>query len=81
MSKKCFFCGKKASTGSSIQRRGLAKKKGGVGKKVTGISKRKFKPNLQKVRAQIEGKIRKVLACSKCIKKGKVKKPLLSKPT
>ncbi|RKY27764.1 MAG: 50S ribosomal protein L28 [Candidatus Omnitrophota bacterium] len=80
MSKQCFFCGKKSATGSSIQRRGLAKKKGGVGKKITGITKRKFKPNLQRVKVQINGRIKRVLACTKCIKKGRVKKPLLSKP-
>lgn len=75
MSKKCFFCGKKTSVGISIQRRGLAKKKGGVGQKVTGKSIRKFKPNLQKVKAEINGAIKKIFACAKCIKKGKVKKP------
>lgn len=79
MSKKCFFCGKKSSTGNSIQRRGLAKKKGGIGKKTTSITKRLFKPNLQPVKIEIKGKTVKVLACTKCIKKGIVKKPALAK--
>jgi large subunit ribosomal protein L28 len=78
MSKKCFFCGKKLSTGNSIQRKGLAKKKGGVGKKTTGISKRKFRPNLQKVRADIQGEEKRIWSCTKCIKKGKVRKPALN---
>jgi large subunit ribosomal protein L28 len=72
MSKRCEVCGKKAITGSSITRRGLAKKKGGVGKKTTGIVKRKFYPNLQKKKILIEGKVKKILICAKCIKSGKV---------
>ena len=76
MSKQCFFCGKKSSTGNVVQRRGMAKAKGGVGKKTTSITKRRFKPNLQKVKADIEGVIKKVLACTKCIKANKVKRPV-----
>jgi large subunit ribosomal protein L28 len=75
MSKKCFICGKKSSVGNSIQRKGLAKKKGGVGKKITGISKRVFKPNLQRISIEIKGVIKKVYACTKCIKKGNLRKP------
>ncbi len=75
MSKKCFYCGKKTTTGNSIRRKGLPKKKGGVGLKTTGISKRKFRPNLQRVRAEVDGKERRVWTCTKCLKKGKVKKP------
>jgi large subunit ribosomal protein L28 len=80
MSKKCFFCGKKSSGGNVVQRRGMAKVKGGVGKKTTSITKRKFKPNLQRVKAEIKGAIQRVLACTKCIKKNKVKRPQ-KKPT
>ncbi len=75
MSRRCEFCGKKSITGSSIARKGLAKKKGGVGKKTTGITKRKFLPNLQPKKAVIEGKIKKVLICAKCLKKGKLPAP------
>ncbi len=78
MSKKCFVCGKKMSVGNSIQRKGLAKKKGGVGKKITSTTKRKFKPNLQKVKTTVEGKVKRIWACAKCIKKGKISKPLIS---
>ncbi len=72
MARKCAICGKKAISGNSITRRGLAKKKGGVGKKTTGITKRKFQPNLQRKRVIIDGKIRKILVCTKCIKSGKL---------
>jgi len=72
MSRRCEICGKKAITGSSVARRGLPKKKGGVGLKTTGITKRKFFPNLQPKRLLINGKIKKVLVCTKCIKSGKL---------
>jgi large subunit ribosomal protein L28 len=44
MSRVCHFTGKRTTTGNKISRRGKAKYLGGVGRKVTGISKRKFKP-------------------------------------
>ena len=75
MARKCEICGKKAATGNSVTRRGLAKKKGGVGKKTTGITKRLFSPNLQKKRVVVDGKIRKLLVCAKCIKRGKITLP------
>ena len=76
MSRKCEICRKKAMTGNSVTRRGLPKKKGGVGLKTTGITKRKFFPNLQSKRVVVGGKIKKVLACAKCIKSGKLALPL-----
>ena len=75
MSRRCEVCKKKALTGSSIARRGLPKKKGGVGLKTTGISKRKFYPNLQSKRIVINGKTKKVMVCAKCIKSGKLTLP------
>ncbi|MGD2279413.1 MAG: L28 family ribosomal protein [Candidatus Omnitrophota bacterium] len=57
-----------------MSRRGLAKSKGGVGQKITGITPRRFSPNLQTVHALINGKKKKIKACAKCIKAGKVKK-------
>jgi large subunit ribosomal protein L28 len=47
MSRVCQVTGRGTRTGASIARRGLAKAKGGVGLKTTGISKRKFKVNVQ----------------------------------
>jgi len=80
MSRKCEICRKKAMSGNSVTRRGLPKKKGGVGLKTTGITKRKFFPNLQSKRIVVNGKIKKVLVCAKCIKSGKLVLPL-RKPT
>ncbi len=74
MSRICEICGKGPSAGRSITRRGLAKKKGGVGQRITGITKRRFLPNLKIVRALISGKTKKMKVCTKCLKAGKVKK-------
>ena len=74
MSRVCAICKKGPAAGRSIKRRGLAKKKGGVGRKITGITKRVFLPNLQKVRATINGTVKRIYVCSKCLKAGKVQK-------
>jgi len=72
MSKICYVCGKSPVAGRKIVRRGMAKKKGGVGRKITGISPRKFLPNLQFVKIAKDGKPRRVRVCTKCLKAGKV---------
>ena len=74
MANVCAVCGKGTTAGRSIKRRGKAKKDGGVGKNITGISRRTFKPNLQMVRASIHGQIKRMNVCVKCIKAGKVLK-------
>ena len=76
MSKICFICGKKPVAGRTIVRRGLAKKKGGVGQKITGITARRFLPNLKNVRAIIDGTPQRIRVCVKCLKAGKVVKAL-----
>lgn len=74
MSKICAICGKKPVAGRTIKRRGLAKKKGGVGQKITGVNPRRFLPNLKNVRAIIDGTPMRIRVCVKCLKAGKVKK-------
>lgn len=74
MSRICEICGKKPVAGRSIVRRGLAKKKGGVGVKITGITARRFMPNLQTVRTVINGTHKRMTVCVKCLKAGKVTK-------
>jgi len=75
MSRKCVFTGKKTVFGRSIARRGKAKYLGGVGRKTTGISKRTFKPNVQKVRAIVDGRVTRVRVSTKAIRMGLVIKP------
>jgi large subunit ribosomal protein L28 len=50
MPKTCQVTGKKAVTGRTYTIRGIAKKKKGIGLKTTGITKRRFRPNIKKKR-------------------------------
>ncbi len=72
MSKICEICGKKPVAGRTICRRGLARKKGGVGRKITGVNPRRFLPNLKNVRALVNGNPKRLRVCVKCLKAGKV---------
>ncbi len=74
MSRVCEICGKRTQVGNQIERRGLAKWKGGVGKKITGKTKRKFKPNIQRVRVKVEGTVKKIKVCTRCINAEKIVK-------
>eukprot|EP00752_Nemacystus_decipiens_P013920 g12356.t1 len=77
MPRVCEFTGKKTTTGNTYTTRGKAKYLGGVGTKVTGKTKRKFKPNIQTVNALMEdGSVRKVKASTRAIRNGLVTKPL-----
>jgi large subunit ribosomal protein L28 len=74
MSRECYYTGKRTSFGNKIARRGKAKYLGGVGRKITGISRRKFKPNIQKVHAVVDGKAQRVRVSAKALKMGLVQK-------
>jgi large subunit ribosomal protein L28 len=74
MSMVCEVCGKKKVVGGSIIRKGLAKKKGGIGMHVVKNNKRTFKPNIQKARVNVEGQVKKIKVCAACIRSGKIKK-------
>jgi large subunit ribosomal protein L28 len=67
--------------GNTVETRGKAKYLGGVGTKVTGISRRKFKPNLQRVRVATSGGGSKAMrVCTSCLRSGAVQKAVRSKP-
>ena len=76
MPRVCHFTGKKTTFGNQITHRGKAKYLGGVGTKVTGITARKFKPNIQKVRAIIDGRIVRVKVSTKAMRNGVIVKPV-----
>ena len=77
MARICDSCGKTVVFGQSLARRGLAKYKGGVGIKTTGVTKRKFKPNTQRIRVSTNnGTVCRMRICTKCVRAGKVKKPV-----
>ena len=74
MSKQCYVCGKRKVVGGRITRRGLAKKKGGIGMHVVKNVKRIFKPNLQTVKIR-EGSLAMTRqVCVACIRSGKIVK-------
>lgn len=75
MARVCDLCGKKQFRGYSIVRRGMAKAKGGVGRKITGRTKRSFKPNIQRVRAVVDGHAVRLKVCTSCLRSGRVRKP------
>jgi large subunit ribosomal protein L28 len=79
MGMQCHVCGKKPSMGNQISRRGKAKYLGGVGQKPTGISKRMFRPNLQRIQCQVGGSVQTLRVCTQCIRSGRVQRPVKKK--
>ena len=79
MGMQCAICGKKPSLGNQIARRGKAKYLGGVGRKITGITKRTFRPNLQRLQVEKDGRVMRLRVCVQCIRSGKVKRPTKQK--
>lgn len=75
MAKICEITGKRPTTGSIIHRKGQSKKSGGIGTHVTKVTKRTFRPNLQKVRVLLpSGQVKRMLVSVKALKAGKVTK-------
>jgi large subunit ribosomal protein L28 len=63
MSKQCIICGKKPTTGHNVSH-------------AHNLTKRRWLPNLQKIRIEVDGKTRKGYVCTSCIKSGAAKKAL-----
>jgi len=73
MSRVCQITGRRTRVGNRVARRGLAKAKGGVGRRVTGRNKRKFKPNIQNVRVLTpDGQVLRRKLSTRAIKTGVV---------
>ncbi len=68
MAKVCELCKKGPIAGKSIVRRGLAKYKGGIGLHTTGVTRRRFMPNLQRVRLTENGTVRQRTICMQCLR-------------
>lgn len=69
MASVCSLCGKKPWFGMSLSHSHRR-------------NKRRWNPNVQKVRALVDGTPKRIHACTACIKAGKVTKPVrTSKPT
>jgi large subunit ribosomal protein L28 len=90
VARSCQVCGKGFSVGNSVTIRGKAKYLGGVGTKVTGITRRRFKPNLQRLRVTVgkasaggstsRGTNTTLLVCTQCIRSGAVTKLVRQAP-
>jgi len=63
MAANCFVCGKTKAVGNQISHSHR-------------VSKRVFKPNLQTVRALVDGQPRRIRVCTRCIRSGKVQKAI-----
>lgn len=70
MASVCEICGKRPGTGNHVSRLG----KGALDRKVRSRTKRRFNPNIQRVRALVDGSPRRVHVCTRCIKAGKIVK-------
>ena len=81
MARQCEACGKKVQMGNRVETRGKAKYLGGVGTKITGITRRKFVPNLQRVHVTLPNGTNKTMrVCTQCIRSGAVRKTVKIKP-
>jgi large subunit ribosomal protein L28 len=61
MSYKCDICGKRPMFGHSISH-------------AHNVTRRKFMPNLQRVRVRVDGRVKRMRICTRCLKAGKVRK-------
>jgi large subunit ribosomal protein L28 len=62
MSQVCEICGKKPQVGCNVSH-------------AHNKSKRRFNPNLQRVRTVVDGQTKRIKVCTRCIRSGKVTKP------
>ena len=70
MSSVCQICDKKPSFGSTVSRLG----RNAVKRRIKGKSSRRFNPNIQKVRATVDGTPVRLNVCTSCLKRGKVQR-------
>ena len=74
MAQICAVCGKGPVSGRTYVHSGMPKKEGGVGRRTRRKNPRRFLPNLQRVKALVEGTRRRILVCTACLKSGRVVK-------
>lgn len=81
MARTCEVCGKHTEKGNRVDTRGKAKYLGGVGTKITGITRRTFLPNLQNVHVTTpSGTNKSMRVCTRCIRSGFVRKAVKQRP-
>ena len=78
MGSVCQICGKHPDFGNKVQRLG----RGALRRRVKSRTSRRFNPNIQRIRALIDGTVRRIDVCTSCIKAGKITKaPRALKPS
>lgn len=65
MSKVCDVCGKGPMFGHRVSH-------------AHNVTNRRFDPNIQKMRAMVGGDVKKIRVCTRCLRSGKVQKPIVS---
>jgi large subunit ribosomal protein L28 len=68
MARVCDVCGKKVQFGQNVSH-------------AHNVTKRRWEVNLQSVRAVVEGKPKRIRACTRCLRKGAVQKGMGAKET
>lgn len=71
MGSVCELCGKHPSFGNTISRLGT----NAIKRRVKGRTRRRFNPNIQRIRIVVNGSVRRQDVCTSCIKAGRVQKP------
>ena len=61
MAQRCFVCGKGTMSGNNVSH-------------AHNLTKRKWNPNLQRVRAQVSGGVKNVDVCTRCLRGNKILK-------
>ncbi len=66
MSRECEICGKKPQVGNNVSH-------------ANNRNKRRFLPNLQRVRSRDSlGRVKRIDVCTRCLRSGSVAKPTIS---
>ncbi len=61
MAKVCEICGKKPQYGNNVSH-------------ANNRTRRRWEPNLQRVRAKVDGTVKRIKVCTKCIKSDRIEK-------
>jgi large subunit ribosomal protein L28 len=64
MAKQCAMCGKATVTGRQVSH-------------AHNVTSRTWEPNLRRVRAVVDGRVRRIRVCTRCLRSGRVQKPLV----
>ena len=81
MARQCSVCGKSAQLGNQVTTRGKQKYLGGVGTKVTGISRRQVQAEpAAREHLDANGSHKAVLVCAQCIRSGGITKVVRAAP-